>query len=190
MAGVRRSWPWERVCPRTRKSLLRRHRQWAARRTWTYLRLQRRYRSGTCMDTLAWVADHDRNMTHRVASSFTRRMSSSLYSSATRLEYFFLTSESLSKEAPPCRVKNSVAEPLPPTFIVRSWTSCQLSRLVELENCGVRGHATCEGWGRTHRTKEMCTPILRCTLEQSRQMYKPNVTLAQVGLRAWQSKHI
>jgi hypothetical protein len=26
-----------------------------------------------------------------------------------------------------------VAEPLPPTFIVRSWLSCQLSRLVELE---------------------------------------------------------
>lgn len=33
---------------------------------------------------------------------------------------------------PPWRVKNSVAEPLPPTFIVRSWLSCQLSRLVDL----------------------------------------------------------
>jgi hypothetical protein len=95
-----------------------------------------------------WVADHDRNVAHRIASSFTRRTSSSLYSSATRLEYFFFTSESLSNEAPPCRVKNSVAEPLPPTFIVRSWISCQLSRLVELENCGVRGHATCIGCGR------------------------------------------
>ena len=80
-----------------------------------------------------WPADHDCSIAHLISSSLTRRMSSSLYSSATRLEYFFLTSESLSNEAPPCRVKKSVAEPLPPTFIVRSWMSCQLSRLVELE---------------------------------------------------------
>jgi hypothetical protein len=32
--------------------------------------------------------------------------------------------------------------------------------------------------------------MLRCTLEQSRQMYTPNVTLDHVGFRALQSKHI
>jgi hypothetical protein len=44
-----------------------------------------------------------------------------------------LISESFSNDEPPCRVKKSVAEPLPPTFIVRSCESCQVSRLVELE---------------------------------------------------------
>ena len=39
-------------------------------------------------------------------------------------------------------------------------------------------------------TKLMCTPMLRCTLEQSKHIYTPNVTLDHVGLRAWQSKHI
>ena len=71
---------------------------------------------------------------HWATSSLTRRESSSLYSSATRLVYFFLISESFSNDAPPCRVKKSVAELLPPTFIVRSCESCQLSRLVELED--------------------------------------------------------
>ena len=72
--------------------------------------------------------------THLATSSFTRRASSSLYNSATRLEYFFFVSESLSSAAPPCLVKNSVAEAFPPTFIVRSWLSCQLSRLVDLRD--------------------------------------------------------
>ena len=71
---------------------------------------------------------------HWATSSLTRRESSSLYSSATRLVYFLLISESFSNDEPPCRVKKSVAEPLPPTFIVRSCESCQVSRLVELED--------------------------------------------------------
>ena len=58
--------------------------------------------------------------THLVASSFTRFASSSLYSSAARLVYFFLVSESASRADPPCFVKKSEAEALPPTFIVRS----------------------------------------------------------------------
>ena len=65
-------------------------------------------------------------------SSLTRRASSSLYSSATRLVYFFFTSESFSNDVPPCRVKKSVAEALPPTFMVRSCESCQVSRFVDL----------------------------------------------------------
>ena len=69
---------------------------------------------------------------HRAASSFTRRASSSLYNSATRPEYFFFVSESPSKAEPPCLVKKSCADWFPPTFIMRSWLSCQLSRLVEL----------------------------------------------------------
>ena len=42
------------------------------------------------------------------------------------------------------------------------------------------------GW--THRTKLMCTPMFRWTLEHSRQMYTPNVTLDHVGFLALQSK--
>lgn len=72
--------------------------------------------------------------THLAVSSFTRRASSSLYSSATRLEYFFLQSESLRSAEPPCLLKKSVADALPPTFIVRSWFSCQLSRFVDLQS--------------------------------------------------------
>lgn len=82
-------------------------------------------------------------------SSLTRRASSSLYSSATRLVYFFFVSESFSNDPPPCRVKKSVAEPLPPTFMVRSCVSCQLSRLVDL--AGKKGSDATE-----------------CTIERSR----------------------
>ncbi len=67
-----------------------------------------------------------------MASSLTLFASSSLYSSAARLEYFFLVSESLSKADPPYLVKNSVAEALPPTFIVLSWFNGQLSKFVDL----------------------------------------------------------
>jgi len=42
---------------------------------------------------------------------------------------------------------------------------------------------------KAYRTKLMCTPMFRCTLEQSRHMYTPKVTLDQVGFRALQSKH-
>lgn len=70
--------------------------------------------------------------THLAISSLTRLASSSLYSSAARHEYFFLVSASVRRVAAPCRVKNSVADVLPPTFIVRSWFSCQLSRFVDL----------------------------------------------------------
>ena len=42
----------------------------------------------------------------------------------------------------------------------------------------------------SHRTKEMCVPSLRWLPEQSRQMKMPYVAEAQVGLRAWQSKHV
>ena len=61
-----------------------------------------------------------RPKTYLVASSFARFASSSLYSSAARLLYFFLVSESASMADPPCFVKKSEAEVLPPTFIVRS----------------------------------------------------------------------
>ena len=57
---------------------------------------------------------------HLAASSFARFASSSLYNSATRLLYFFLVSESAKRADPPCFVKKSEAEVLPPTFIVRS----------------------------------------------------------------------
>ena len=42
----------------------------------------------------------------------------------------------------------------------------------------------------TYRTNVMCTPMLRCTEEQSRQMYTPNVALAHVGFFAPQSKQV
>lgn len=73
-----------------------------------------------------------RKRTYRDASSATRLASSSLYVSAIRLEYFFLVSESPSKAEPPFFVKNSLALVFPPTFIVRSWPSCHVSRLVDL----------------------------------------------------------
>lgn len=59
--------------------------------------------------------------THLAISSFTRLANSSLYSSATRLEYLFLVSESDRSVDPPCFVKKSVADAFPPTFIVLSW---------------------------------------------------------------------
>jgi hypothetical protein len=134
-----------------------------------------------------------RGVTRRnwATSSLTRRASSSLYSSAARLVYFFFTSESFSNDAPPCRVKKSVAEALPPTFIVRNCATCQLSRLVDLgKKWSDAAECTFGSTKEAYRTNEICTPMLRCTLEQSRHIYKPNVTLAHVGLRAWQSKHI
>jgi hypothetical protein len=67
-----------------------------------------------------------------IASSLARFASSSLYSSATRLEYFFFVSESCRSPEPPCFVKNSFADAFPPTFIVRNWLSCQVSRFVDL----------------------------------------------------------
>lgn len=84
--------------------------------------------------------------THMATSCFTRLASSSLYNSAARDEYFFLVSASVRRVAAPCRVKNSVADALPPTFIVRSWFNCQLSRFVDLpyddENTSVPGFAS------------------------------------------------
>jgi hypothetical protein len=70
--------------------------------------------------------------TDRATSSLTRRASSSLYNSPTRLEYFFFVSTSLNNDDTPCLVKKSPAKAFPPTFIVRNWASCQLSRLVDL----------------------------------------------------------
>jgi hypothetical protein len=73
-----------------------------------------------------------RSETDFSASSLIRFCISSWYSTATRLEYFFLTSASLRSAELPCRVKKSVADAFPPTFIARSWLSCQLSNVVEL----------------------------------------------------------
>lgn len=65
-------------------------------------------------------------------SSCTRFANSALYSSAIRPEYLLLVSELDSSADPPCLLKKSVADPFPPTFMVRSCPSCQLSRLVDL----------------------------------------------------------
>ena len=70
--------------------------------------------------------------THFSVSSLTRFASSSLYISATRLVYLFFVSESFNKADPPFLLKKSLPDWFPPTFIVRSWESCQLSKVVDL----------------------------------------------------------
>ena len=79
-------------------------------------------------------------------------------------------SESLRRDAPPFLVKNSVAEAFPPTFILRNWASCQLSRFVDLGSVCQIADIEPKLANITHLTKEMCTPMLRWLLEQSRQM--------------------
>jgi hypothetical protein len=88
--------------------------------------------------------------TYRRASAAQRRVSSSLYFVAALLVYFALWSLLASAAEPPWDWKYFVALSLPPTFITRSWSHCQMSRLVE-------------------RTNEMWTPMLRWLDEQSRQ---------------------
>lgn len=86
---------------------------------------------GNLRERMSYIALHNTE-TYLTESSFTLFASSSLYSSAALLEYFFLVSESFSSTEPPCFVKKSVADAFPPTFIVLSWKSCQESRFVDL----------------------------------------------------------
>ena len=71
-------------------------------------------------------------------------------------------------DPPPCLLKKSAREALPATFMERSWVKVQLSRLVELKGIWIRSSKT-RHRETAHRTKEICTPRLRCTEEQSRQ---------------------
>jgi hypothetical protein len=66
------------------------------------------------------ITSADAFRTHLATSSFTRLASSSLYKSATLPVYFFLVSDSVKRVEPPFLEKKSVADPFPPTFIVRS----------------------------------------------------------------------
>lgn len=100
-----------------------------------------------------------------------------------------MVSASLNNEDPPCFVKNSVADVFPPTFMVRNWLSCQESRLVDLFRVSVFCSKNYGGYPNAYRTKLICTPMFLCTLEQSRHIYTPKVTLDHVGFRALQSKH-
>ena len=128
------------------------------------------YRRGTYGIGVRSRTEKERFLTaYLITSSFTRFASSSLYNSAARLLYFFLVSESASKADPPYFVKNSMAEALPPTFIVRSWLVCQLSRWVDLRTVKLSG-SQFETAQQTHLTKLICTPRFLCTLEHSKQM--------------------
>lgn len=100
---------------------------------------------------LAFGTSLNLEATHRSVSNFTLSRSSSLYFAAIAELYFFLVFASFNKAEPPFFSKNCFMAAFPPHFMLRSWRSVHESRFVL-------------------RTKEMCTPIFRCTLEQSKQM--------------------
>mmetsp|Transcript_18810 Transcript_18810/g.48296 ORF Transcript_18810/g.48296 Transcript_18810/m.48296 type:complete len:289 (-) Transcript_18810:224-1090(-) len=66
-------------------------------------------------------------------------------------EVYFASILSAPEPSQPCCLKNVRARPLPPMDISRSWSSAHVSSVVDL-------------------TKLMCTPRLRCTPAQDRQM--------------------
>jgi hypothetical protein len=106
----------------------------------------------------AWTAEE----TDFEASCATRCASSARYISAAGEWYFFFVSESFTSARPACLEKKSVAEAFPPTFMVRSWPSCQVSRLVELEAMMTRSvRVVVEG-----KKKEISTS--QCIAQQDR----------------------
>mmetsp|Transcript_30195 Transcript_30195/g.57988 ORF Transcript_30195/g.57988 Transcript_30195/m.57988 type:complete len:243 (-) Transcript_30195:250-978(-) len=93
-----------------------------------------------------------------------------LYSCAAREVYLASIFEDPDSDHP-CSLKNVRALGFPLQVMIRSCSWDQESRFVE-------------------RTKLMCTPMLRCVAEQSRQSNTPYGTEAQLGFLALQSKHI
>jgi len=114
------------------------------------------------------LLEESQSIAHFCASASIRRASSSLYNPACRDVYLPLASEFCggNNACPPCFEKKSAIWPFPPTFIARSWVSDHESRLVDLASVV---HIDYKRIKATHRTKEICTPRLRCTDEQSRQ---------------------
>ena len=113
---------------------------------------------------------------------------SSLYFVAALEVYFVFGSLLASAAVPPCDWKYFVADSLPPTFIIRSWSHCQTVST----SCQSSSKSICIRFVPSRfvdLTNEICTPRLRWLEEQSRHRYIPNGTEDQVGFFVPQSKH-
>lgn len=84
-------------------------------------------------------------------STATRRVNSSLYLVAALELYLALGSLLFRAAVPPWDWKYFVADSLPPTFMMRSWSHCQTLGVSAAESRHWHGRAYCRGWWSAQR---------------------------------------